>query len=319
MQSGTVDGLYYEVHGGPAADRATVILSAGLGGSGAFWAPQMEALLSRFRVVLYDHRGTGRSVRTLPDRPYAVSAMGDDIVKVMDALGLERAHVVGHAAGGNAGLAMALDHADRIDRLVVVNGWSRPDPHIKRCFDTRLALLNNTGIAAYVHAQPLFLYPADWLSANHARLEAEEVHHIHGFPDPDVMRARIQALLDFDIDDALPSHHVPGAGQRQRRRHAGAPGVLAPPGRTPARRRARHRALGRPRLHRDGARGLQRNGRELPERGHDVTANQHCHPGQGPQGCRSGTAGSACAHAPVPGLRFATPGMTAALKIREGN
>jgi aminoacrylate hydrolase len=129
--------------------------------------------------------------------------MGEDIVKVMDALGLERAHVVGHAAGGNAGLALALDHPDRIDKLVVVNGWSRPDPHIKRCFDTRLALLNNTGIAAYVHAQPIFLYPADWLSANHARLEAEEVHHIHGFPDPDVMRARIQALLHFDIDADL--------------------------------------------------------------------------------------------------------------------
>jgi len=202
MRSGTVDGLYYEVHGGPAADRATVILSAGLGGSGAFWAPQMDALLGRFRVVLYDHRGTGRSVRTLTD-PHTVTAMGDDIVKVMDALGLERAHVVGHAAGGNAGLALALDHPDRIDRLVVVNGWSRPDPHIKRCFDTRLALLNNTGIAAYVHAQPLFLYPADWLSANNARLEAEEVHHIHGFPDPDVMRARIHALLAFDIDEAL--------------------------------------------------------------------------------------------------------------------
>lgn len=202
MQSGTVDGLYYEVHGGPAADRGTVILSAGLGGSGAFWAPQMAALTSRFRVVLYDHRGTGRSVRTLTD-PHTVAVMGDDIVKVMDALGLDRAHVVGHAAGGNAGLAMALDHPDRMGRLVVVNGWSRPDPHIKRCFDTRLALLNNTGIAAYVHAQPLFLYPADWLSANNARLEAEEVHHIHGFPDPDVMRARIQALLEFDIDADL--------------------------------------------------------------------------------------------------------------------
>jgi aminoacrylate hydrolase len=202
MQSGTVDGLYYEVHGGPAADRATVILSAGLGGSGTFWAPQMEALLSRFRVVLYDHRGTGRSARTLTE-PHSVAAMGEDILKVMDALGLDRAHVVGHAAGGNAGLALALAHPDRIGKLVVVNGWSRPDPHIKRCFDTRLALLNNTGIAAYVHAQPLFLYPADWLSANHARLEAEEIHHIHGFPDPDVMRARIQALLDFDIDADL--------------------------------------------------------------------------------------------------------------------
>jgi aminoacrylate hydrolase len=204
MHSGTVDGLYYEVHGEPVADRETVILSAGLGGSGAFWAPQMAALIERFRVVLYDHRGTGRSARTLPAGPYAVADMGDDMLKVMDALGLDRAHVVGHAAGGNAGLALALDHPDRLGKLVVVNGWSRPDPHIKRCFDTRLALLNNTGIAAYVHAQPLFLYPADWLSENHARLEAEEVHHIHGFPNPDVMRARINALLAFDIDEALP-------------------------------------------------------------------------------------------------------------------
>jgi len=203
MTSGIVDGLHYELHGGPIAGRDVVLLSSGLGGSGAFWAPQMQALTARWPVVLYDHRGTGRSVRELPSGPYSVSAMGDDIVKVMDALGLERAHVVGHAAGGNAGLALALDHPGRIDRLVVVNGWSRPDPHIKRCFDTRLALLNNTGIAAYVHAQPLFLYPADWLSANNARLEAEEVHHIHGFPDPDVMRARIQALLDFDIDADL--------------------------------------------------------------------------------------------------------------------
>ncbi|CAN5367520.1 pyrimidine utilization protein D [soil metagenome] len=203
MRSATADGLYHEVHGGPAADRETVILSAGLGGSGAFWAPQMDALLERFRVVLYDHRGTGRSARTLPAGPYSVTDMADDIVKVMDALALERAHVVGHAAGGNAGLALALNHPDRIGKLVVVNGWSRPDPHIRRCFDTRLALLNNTGVAAYVHAQPLFLYPADWLSANHARLEAEEVHHIDGFPDPDVMRARINALLAFDIDADL--------------------------------------------------------------------------------------------------------------------
>nr|B0SW62.1 RecName: Full=Putative carbamate hydrolase RutD; AltName: Full=Aminohydrolase [Caulobacter sp. K31] len=208
MQSGTVDGLYHEVHGGPASDRQTVILSAGLGGSGTFWAPQMQALMSRFRVVLYDHRGTGRSARTLTD-PHTVAAMGDDIVKLMDALGLERAHVVGHAAGGNAGLALALNHPDRLDKLVVVNGWSRPDPHIKRCFDTRLALLNDTGIAAYVHAQPLFLYPADWLSANNARLEAEEVHHINGFPSPDVMRTRIQALLEFDIDEDLETIRCP--------------------------------------------------------------------------------------------------------------
>ncbi len=202
MTSGTVDGLHYELHGGPVAGRTAVVLSSGLGGSGAFWAPQMAALTAKFPVVLYDHRGTGRSVRELT-QPHSVQAMADDIVKVMDALGLAKAHVVGHAAGGNAGLAMALSHPDRLARLVVVNGWSRPDPHIRRCFDTRIHLLNDSGIEAYVHAQPIFLYPASWLSENHERLQAEEPHHVAGFPPRDVMLARIQALLDFDIDDRL--------------------------------------------------------------------------------------------------------------------
>ena len=201
--SGTVDGLYYEQHGGPIAGREVVLMSSGLGGSGAFWAPQMDALTAKYPVVLYDHRGTGRSARELPS-PYAVQDMADDIVKVMDALGLERAHVVGHAAGGNAGLALALSHPDRLGKLVVVNGWSRPDPHIRRCFDTRIHLLNDSGVQAYVHAQPIFLYPATWLSENHARLQLEEPHHVAGFPPREVMLARIQALLDFDIDEDLP-------------------------------------------------------------------------------------------------------------------
>ena len=202
MRSGTADGLHYEVHDGPHAAAATVILSAGLGGSGAFWAPQMAALTSRFRVVLYDHRGTGRSVRELAN-PHSVDAMADDIVAVMDAAGLLSAHVVGHAAGALAGLALALRHPARLDKLVVVNGWSGPDPHIRRCFDTRLSLLKDSGPQAYVHAQPLFLFPANWISQNHERLAAEETHHLAAFPAREIMLARIEALLAFDINARL--------------------------------------------------------------------------------------------------------------------
>lgn len=202
MTSGTVDGLHYELHGGPVAGREVVLLSSGLGGSGAFWAPQMAALTERWPVVLYDHRGTGRSVRELPD-DYTVAHMAEDMVKVMDALALPKAHVVGHAAGGNAGLQLALDQPDRLGKLVVVNGWSRPDPHIQRCFDTRVHLLNDSGPQAYVHAQPIFLYPADWISRNDARLQAEEPHHVAGFPPREVMLARINALLAFDVDARL--------------------------------------------------------------------------------------------------------------------
>ena len=201
MSSGAVDGLYYEVHDGPRG-AASVILSAGLGGSGAFFAPQMETLTARFRVVLYDHRGTGRSDRALPS-PYAVDHMAQDLAAIIDALGGGAVHLVGHAAGGLAGLQLASDRPERVRSLVVINGWSRPDPHIARCFRTRISLLKDSGPEAYVHAQPLFLYPADWISVNAARLAEEEVHHLAGFQGRDNMLARINALLAFDIDDRL--------------------------------------------------------------------------------------------------------------------
>ena len=200
-RTGTADGLYYEVHDGPPG-AATVVASSGLGGSGAFWAPQMEALAARFRVVLYDQRGTGRSMRVLTD-PHSVDAMADDILAVMDAVGTPRFHLVGHAAGGLAGLALALSHPERLDRLVVVNGWSKPDPHIARCFEARTRLLKDSGVEAYVRAQPIFLYPPDWISANAERLAADDTYHTAHAPTPEVMLARIDALLAFDIDARL--------------------------------------------------------------------------------------------------------------------
>lgn len=197
----TASGLWWEELGGPA-EAPAVVLSAGLGGSPAFFAPQLPALTAGLRVIGYDHRGTGRSARSLTS-PHSVEAMARDIVEVMDAAGAPRAHLIGHAAGGLAGLALALIAPEQLDRLVLVNAWAGSDPHIARCFATRLSLLDGSGSAAYVHAQPLFLYPADWISQNAARLAAEEPHHLAAFPGADIMRARIQALLDFDVSHRL--------------------------------------------------------------------------------------------------------------------
>lgn len=203
IETGRADGIHYEVHSdGPEDVRDVVILSAGLGGSGAFFAPQMEALTARFRVVPYDHRGTGRSDRTLP-APYTVTDMALDIANIIDALGEKAVHIVGHAAGGLAALQLALDSPSRVISTTVINGWCRPDPHIARCFRTRISLLNDSGPEAYVHAQPLFLYPADWISENAVRLAAEEPQHLAGFQGQENMLARINALLAFDIDGRL--------------------------------------------------------------------------------------------------------------------
>jgi aminoacrylate hydrolase len=203
---GDVAGLYYEEHG--PAGAPPLILSSGLGGSGSYWAPNLEALAARHRVILYDHRGTGRSDRRLPER-LSVRDMAGDLVALMDELDLARASLVGHAAGACIGLAVALDAPERVDNLFLVNGFARPDPHFIRCFETRLALLRDSGVEAFIHAQPIFLYPADWCSWNAERLMDEEAEQLRHFQGAANMEARIGALLDFDVADRLGEIQAP--------------------------------------------------------------------------------------------------------------
>lgn len=194
------EGLYYEIHG--AEDAPPLVLSSGLGGSASYWAPNIGALAEHFRVIAYDHRGTGRSDRALPDK-VTVDDFADDILGLMDALGIERAHIVGHAAGGVAGLALAVKAPDRLDRLVVVNGWAEADPHFLRCFEVRLNLLRHVGVEAFLRAQPIFLYPATWITVRTAELDAELPHQIADFPGIATMEKRIAALAAFDITGRL--------------------------------------------------------------------------------------------------------------------
>lgn len=199
-------GLHYEWHG--PEDGEVLILSPGLGGSASYWAPNLAALAAHYRVLLYDHRGTGRSDRALPDT-VSVEDMAADILGLMDALHVARATVIGHAAGGVAALALALLAPERIDKLIVVNGWAAPDPHFLRCFDARLALLRNSGADAYLRAQPIFLYPANWISTHSDALDAELPAQLAHFPGAATMEKRIAALARFDIAARLREIHRP--------------------------------------------------------------------------------------------------------------
>jgi aminoacrylate hydrolase len=199
-------GLWYEWHG--PEDGEVLILSPGLGGSANYWQPNLAALARECRVLLYDHRGTGRSGRALPDE-VSVEDFADDMLALMDALGIETANVLGHAAGGVAGLALTLKAPHRLRRLIVVNGWAAPDPHFLRCFEARLALLRNSGPEAYVKAQPIFLYPADWASEYDAELSAELPAQLDAFPGTETVEKRIAALARFDISGRLGEIAVP--------------------------------------------------------------------------------------------------------------
>ncbi|WP_398473130.1 pyrimidine utilization protein D [Tardiphaga sp.] len=196
--------IYFETHG----KGVPIVLSAGMGGGGGFWAPQIEQLAKRHQVIVYDHVGTARSRDDKPiDR--TIAGMAGDIASVLDHLGLDSAHVVGHAIGGIVGLELAMTQPRRLRSVTVVNGWGRADAFLRRCFEVRREILRVSGPKAYVRAQPLFLFPPQWIAENEARLDADEPHIISHFPPAETMNARIEMFLAFDPGERLQTIKTP--------------------------------------------------------------------------------------------------------------
>ena len=196
--------MYHEIHGRTDPEAPTVLLSSGLGGAAHYWTPQIPALAKEFRVIAYDQMGTGRSGGTLPPS-YAIADMAAEVATLLDELAVRKTHFIGHALGGLIGLQLAVDRPALVDRMILVNAWAKTHPHTLRCFTARKSLLLNTGVAAYVQAQPLFLYPAAWLADRQEWLAEQDATGIEHFPPVETVLRRIEAVEAFDLTAKIPT------------------------------------------------------------------------------------------------------------------
>jgi pimeloyl-ACP methyl ester carboxylesterase len=96
-----------------------VLLIHGLGYARWGWEPLVPPLSERYRVISFDNRGIGAS--SVPPGPYTAAEMASDAVAVLDAAGIDRAHVVGTSLGGMIAQELALGAPDRVDRLVLLS------------------------------------------------------------------------------------------------------------------------------------------------------------------------------------------------------
>lgn len=189
--------IYYERHGrGP-----TLMLVPGLGGAGAVWRNQIPALAKHYDVVVHDHRGAGQST---PSRiRYSIGQMAGDALKLMDALGIATAHYLGHSTGGAMGQALALDHPDRIDGLILSATWAKSDTYFRRCFAVRKQALMSGGPAAYLKASNLALFPPWFINERSAEVEAMEALAVKNFGLPEIWMSRIDAICAHDVLDRI--------------------------------------------------------------------------------------------------------------------
>jgi pimeloyl-ACP methyl ester carboxylesterase len=115
MSEAVNDGVHiaYEVIG----NGEPLLLIHGLGYDRRGWGPLTALLANDFQVVLFDNRGVGES--DVPAGPYAVTQMAADAVAVLDAAGIDRAHVLGVSLGGYIAQEVALTYPNRVRKLVL--------------------------------------------------------------------------------------------------------------------------------------------------------------------------------------------------------
>ena len=112
VQSNGIE-LYYETHG---ASQPLVLIS-GLGYSSWQWHRMVPFLAEHFQVIIFDNRGVGQSDK--PAGPYTAQMLAADTVGLLDALGIDKATIMGHSMGGFIAQTLALDFPQRVEKLIL--------------------------------------------------------------------------------------------------------------------------------------------------------------------------------------------------------
>ena len=138
--------MNYELSGKKGAQ--VVVLSHSLNSSLLMWNPQMDALNPYFQVLRYDIRGHGAS--DPPSGAYTLELLGEDVIKLLDALGMDRVHFVGLSLGGMIGQCLALNDPHRLKSLALCDTAAVVPAEAQPLWQERMGQARKKGMEALV-------------------------------------------------------------------------------------------------------------------------------------------------------------------------
>ena len=215
-QSNGID-VYYEEQG--SGDPLLLIM--GLAGDSIAWMFQRDAFAEKYRTIVFDNRGVGRTSK--PAGPYNIAQMADDAAGVLDALDVNRAHVVGVSMGGMIAQELALRHPERVHGLVLGCTYAKPDPGVISTFEESLAFfggskgpngeiqvdLSNLDPMAFIgRLLPLTFTPQFIMSELPKLMQVFSGVMIHGF-DLSAIMAQVAATQAHDTLERLGEIKAP--------------------------------------------------------------------------------------------------------------
>lgn len=136
--------IYYEEHG----EGKPIVLHHGLAGSSEQWQPAIGTLRDLgYRAIAFDQRGHGRT--SDGTKPFTIPQLVEDLRGLMDHLKLQRATLMGHSMGGRTVLLFAMDHPERVEKLILNGaGGSPPAGDVRAAFELFAELARKGGMEA---------------------------------------------------------------------------------------------------------------------------------------------------------------------------
>ena len=193
--------LFYDLTG--PEDAPVVAFSNSIGTTLEMWDAQVRVLASRYRCLRYDTRGHGRSGLGASAAP-TIDDLAQDWVGLLDALGIDRAHIIGLSLGGMTAQALAVRYPDRIESLVLMatSAWLPAGD-----WDERARLVEAQGMAAMVD-----VVMGRWFMPDTVALAPEVVKPVRDrflALEPRGYAACCRAIRDMDLRERIGAITAP--------------------------------------------------------------------------------------------------------------
>ena len=125
---------YFEIHG----KGIPVVLIAGLRSDHSRWFPVLEKLAARYKVLIFDNRGSGQT--TDSGEPFTVEVMAADTMSLIARLGFQQPHIIGHSLGGAIAQYIAKNYSDKISSIALCNTFLKLNDVAKEVFKDIITL-----------------------------------------------------------------------------------------------------------------------------------------------------------------------------------
>lgn len=195
----------YAINYDGGGDGPPVVLVHGVGSSLGSWDRVVERLKDEYRILRYDTLGHGDSEK--PEGPYALDDYVSELLALLDASGIDRAHLVGFSFGGMIGQAFAIAHPARVGKLILISAVAGRTPEQRAAVRERAERLATGGSGQTIEAALERWFTPEF-RAKHPELMAQQAARVQA-NDPRGYAAAYRVFAESDLADRLDRIQAP--------------------------------------------------------------------------------------------------------------